>query len=130
MNAFQLLSISLLVALAVLTLVLASRRRLSRRAAILWSILWAMAAAAILKPGLTRDVAHLLGIDRGADFVFYCAILGMFAGFFVGFVRLRKLEHNLTLLVRKLAIQGAVEPESGGERSADSSPPPGATSTR
>ena len=47
----------------------------------------------------------------GADLVFYCAILGTFAGFFVMFLRFRRLERDLTRIVRQVAIRGAIDSE-------------------
>jgi len=51
-----------------------------------------------------------VGIERGADFVFYCAILMMFVGFFLMYSRMRRMESSLTKLVRQLAIASPVCP--------------------
>lgn len=111
MIAFQVLGILLLAALVAFTVATAARRHLSWTAATGWSLLWIAAAVAIALPGSTMIAADLLGIDRGADLVFYCAILAMSTGFFLAFVRFRRLEHELTRVVRHLAIREAVEPE-------------------
>ena len=111
MNAFQVLGISLLVALGTVTIVAARRSHLGWPAAMAWILLWMTAAAAIAVPDSTMIVAHALGIDRGADLVFYCSILAMFAGFFVVFVRFRRLEQDLTRIVRYVAIRDAVDSE-------------------
>ena len=65
------------------------RRQASFRVAFAWSLLWIGAAVAIAWPQITVRVAHFLGIARGADLVFYLAILGMFVGFFAVYVRFR-----------------------------------------
>ncbi len=111
MIAFQIVGILVLIGLFALTLTNAARRHLSWRAATGWSLLWITSAAAIALPDSTMVAADLLGIDRGADLVFYCAILAMSAGFFLAFVRFRRLEQELTRVVRHLAIKEAVEPE-------------------
>ena len=104
MNVFQILGLSFLGLLVVLTVAAARRGHLGRRAAWLWGALWIAAAVAIFEPDLTMTVANALGIDRGADLVFYCAILGMFAGFFVVFARLRRLEEGPSPLQPSLSI--------------------------
>ena len=71
----------------------------------MWILLWAAAAIAIARPRLTVLAARALGIDRGADLIFYLAILATLIGFFLIYVRLRRVEENLTHLVRHLAIQ-------------------------
>lgn len=110
MTSFQFGATLLLGLFFVITLTLAFRRRLAPRISFFWSILWLGAIAAILDPGITVRVAHLLGIARGADLVFYVAILGMFIGFFAGYLRIRRLESEITKLVRELAIQRPREP--------------------
>ena len=77
MIAFQLLGIALLLLAVVVTVAAARRGHLSRGAATAWTALWLAAAVAIAVPNSTMVVAHALGIQRGADLVFYCAILAM-----------------------------------------------------
>ena len=126
MNVFQILGLSFLALLIGLALAAVRGGKISRRAAVLWILLWVAAAVAIVEPDLTMVVANALGIERGADLVFYCAILGMFAGFFVVLGRLRRLEHDLTRLVRRVAIDRVEEPEPAEEPTPD----PGATDRR
>lgn len=114
MNAFQLLGIGLTGAFALLSLLAAARRRMGRLAGLAWSVLWLGAALAIARPELTVVVARALGIQRGADLVFYLAILGMFVGFFLVYVRLRRLNEGLTTVVRRLALEEE-PPEAAGK---------------
>jgi hypothetical protein len=104
MTSFQIIATCALAAAECLTLALAIRHRISPRLAFAWSILWIAAGVAIIVPELTVIVAHALGIARGADLVFYLAILGMFAAFFATFVRIRRLDTEITKIVRELAI--------------------------
>jgi small membrane protein len=46
----------------------------------------------------------LLGIGRGADLVFYCGILAMLVGFLLFYIRYRRVEEEITLLVRHIAL--------------------------
>jgi len=111
LTTFQ--SIALIVAAIVLagTLAAAASHALEWRAAFAWSALWIIAGIAILRPSITMAIAHFLGIGRGADLVFYCAILGMLIGFFAVYVRMKRLESEITRLVRALAIRDAEERE-------------------
>jgi hypothetical protein len=116
MNGFQLIGIALLAALSLLTLAAAVRRRLTTPAAAAWIALWLTAAVAIARPGITIVVANFLGIGRGADLVMYCAILAGIAGFFAVFLRLRRLDHELTLVVRQLALLEVRRPPEEPQR--------------
>lgn len=104
MNVFQLLGATVLALLGLVTATAAFRRRMAWGPALFWLALWVAATAAILEPRITVVVARFLGIDRGADLVFYCGILAMFAGFFLVYVRLRRIDKNITHVVRQMAI--------------------------
>ena len=104
MNIFQILGVSLLVALIAVTAAAALRRRMAWGPALFWIALWVAGGIAIADPQITVVVARFLGIDRGADLVFYCGILAMFAGFFFTYVMLRRIDGNITRLVRQIAI--------------------------
>lgn len=110
MNSFQLLGLGLVAVLSAATLAAPFRRRLTWRVAVRWQLLWLAAAVAIAWPRVTLAAARLLGIARGADLVFYCAILSGLVAFFLVYLRLRRLEENLTELVRQLAIRDVREP--------------------
>jgi small membrane protein len=112
MTTFQISAFILLAFALTATIVLRFRRRASFRVAFAWSLLWIGAAVAIAKPQITVRVAHLLGIARGADLVFYLAILGMFIGFFAVYVRFRRIESDMTRIVRELALRSPKDPDS------------------
>ncbi|MEY3011634.1 MAG: hypothetical protein RIT45_369 [Pseudomonadota bacterium] len=111
MSLFQLLGLGAASAMALLS-ALAMARNPSRRVPLLpWLALWSLAALAFAVPDVTTRFAHLLGIGRGADVVLYCAVFG---GLLVAFrlsMAQRRLERELTLLVRELAVQQARRPE-------------------
>lgn len=58
----------------------------------------------VIYPDLSTTIANLMGIGRGADFVFYVFIF--FASFqFITFsTRLRRIDRKTTLLIRKTAL--------------------------
>ncbi len=111
MSPFQLLGLGAAALMAMVS-ALAMARTPSRRVPLLpWLALWTLAAVAFAVPDATTRFAHLLGIGRGADVVLYCAVLG---GLLVAFrlsMAQRRLERELTLLVRELAVQQARQPE-------------------
>jgi len=105
MSIFQVIGLVVLAALVLLTVSGRSRRRFGRRESLLWLALWLAAAVALARPELTLAAARLAGIGRGADLVFYTAILAGGAGFFVVYLRLRRIESQLTTLTRHIALQ-------------------------
>jgi hypothetical protein len=110
MTSFQIGATLVLAVFFIVTITLGMRRRLAPRMAFFWGLLWVAAIVTILRPGITVSIAHALGIARGADLVFYLAILGMFIGFFGCYVRIRRLESEITRIVREIAIQRPGEP--------------------
>ncbi len=117
MTNFQILGVGFSGLFALLAVGAAARGRLSWPAGLAWTTLWVTAAIAIANPGLTVVIAGWLGIARGADLIFYCGILAMFVGFFVVLGRLRRIEENITTIVREIAV------ERGGDSARSPSPP-------
>ena len=72
--------------------------RLPRLSGVLGILVWSAAAIAIALPKLTILVAATLGIGRGADLVFYLAILGGVGVSFYFYQRSRQLENLITAL--------------------------------
>lgn len=70
-----------------------------------WFLLWAVVAVVAVVPDVTSYLARLVGVGRGADLVTYLALLLVFYLVFKLFVKLEKLEHQLTALVRSLALR-------------------------
>lgn len=115
LNTFQIV-VGGVVAAFVLLLVLGSIRNLiSKRDGVIWSFVGLATLIAILQPGITTKAASALGIGRGADLVFYVAILLMFLGFWMTYMRLRHLRKEMTSLVRHIAILQAEEGVGKGQ---------------
>jgi hypothetical protein len=115
---FQTIGLIVAAVLFAATVAAAAGRVMNRRAAFGWTLLWIAAAAAIARPSLTVTVARFLGIGRGADLVFYCAILGMLIALFLIYVRFKRLEREITTIVRHLAIRDAEEDETASSERA------------
>lgn len=58
---------------------------------------------------ITDKIAHFLGINRGADMIFYLAILFLFFLILKLYSRMRRIEQSLTELVRKKSIDEVEE---------------------
>jgi hypothetical protein len=112
-TSFQWIAFAVLGVSFIVTLMLSVRRVIVPRVGFAWGLLWIAAAVAIAKPELTATIARALGIGRGTDLVLYFAILFMIFGFFAVYVRLRRMENNLTKVVRELAIRSASEGDAG-----------------
>jgi len=54
----------------------------------------------ILFPSYTNDIAHKLGVGRGADLLFYICILLFLFVVMKLFARIRRLERKLTEVIR------------------------------
>ncbi|HEV7765298.1 MAG TPA: DUF2304 domain-containing protein [Thermoanaerobaculia bacterium] len=115
MTTFQIAAFVLLGLALAATVTLAARHRIPRRVGVAWSLLWIAAIVAIARPQLTVTLANAIGIARGADLVFYLAILGMLVGFFALFVRMRRFESEMTRIVRELALRAPKEPDPAGD---------------
>ncbi len=110
MNTFQILGLLAAAAFIGVTVHRLTRHRLGAASGIGWIVLWAAAAIAIVFPEITVWLAGILGIQRGADLVFYVAILAGLAGFYLVLSRLRRIERDLTLLTRRLALHESPPP--------------------
>ena len=104
MTTFQSIGLPLLAVLALITVVAMVRHSINARAGFGWLAVWIAGATAIARPSITITVAHALGIGRGADLVLYCAILGMLIGFFFIYIRFKRLDREITKVVRHIAI--------------------------
>lgn len=116
MTNFQTFGLTVAAILIAATLAAAAARAINRRAAFAWIAVWIAAAVAIARPALTITIAHFLGIGRGADLVFYCAILFMLIAFFYVYLRFKRLEREITTIVRHLALR---DEEASGAGSAE-----------
>jgi len=59
----------------------------------------------VLDPEVTNQLAHFLGIGRGADLIFYLAILAFGYITLLLYSKIKKLEHQLTQIVRKQSLE-------------------------
>ena len=107
MTTFQIVTLPLLAFMVLGTAIQIARHHLSPRFGLAWILLWIGAAVSIADPNLLVRAAHFLGIGRGADLVLYLSVISSFAAFFVTYLRFRRVEEQLTTIVRHIAIREA-----------------------
>ena len=71
-----------------------------------WLVLWLVAGIGLVEPELTTQLGQKLGIGRGSDAVVYGSIALLFYLIFRTNILLENLRHDLTKLVRDLALKG------------------------
>lgn len=72
--------------------------------AILWSLLWLGIAVVFWQPEVTNRLADYFGIGRGADLIVYVAIVVLAYICFRIFVRIDRMDRQITKLVKKIAL--------------------------
>lgn len=107
MTTFQIILLVVFALGGLLAVVGTMLRSLGLIPGLLWLGVMAAACIATIRPSLTTDLAKILGIGRGVDLLLYCLVVFSMLGFLLFYVRLRRLRSELTLLVRRLAIQEA-----------------------
>ncbi len=85
--------------------------RLKNRIAdvVLLFVMFTAAVLFILFPNWTNVIANKLGVGRGADLIFYLCILLFYFVLLKLYARMRKLEEQVTTLIRNDALRNAVE---------------------
>ena len=59
----------------------------------------------LLYPEVTNKLAHFFGIGRGADLIFYLAILSFGYMVMLLYSKIKKLENQLTQIIRKQSLE-------------------------
>lgn len=72
---------------------------------IFWTSVFGSAIVVVLFPSLSGAVAKFMGIGRGVDAIVYTSITILFYLVFRLYVYLEDLKHEITDLVRKLALK-------------------------
>jgi small membrane protein len=85
------------------------KNKISLVAFLIWLLLWFAVLIVFWLPDSTTYLATWLGIGRGADLVVYISILAIFYMIFKIFVRLNKMDEEITKVVREDAIKNVKE---------------------
>ncbi len=70
-----------------------------------WSVFWLAIAVVVVYPKTASLLAIYVGIGRGADLVVYASLLLIFYLLFRLFMRLEKMEQNITKIVTAIALK-------------------------
>jgi len=73
-------------------------RQLSFREMLFWVVIWTATIFLLFDPNISNILANYLGIGRGVDAVFFLAIILVFYLVFRLYVKLDKLDRNITEL--------------------------------
>ena len=72
---------------------------------IFWSLIWTVALLFVLSPPITSKLASFIGVGRGVDFIVYVSLVLLFYLVFRIYVMIEDLRHEITYLVRHIALQ-------------------------
>lgn len=70
-----------------------------------WVFFWIGVSIVVLLPQTTDLLARLTGVGRGVDVIVYGAIPALFYLVFRLYVKMEKIEREITVLVRKNALE-------------------------
>lgn len=98
---------------AISRVVLRAREKvISTQAAIFWSVIWLAALFGTLMPQTTTSLASVFGVGRGVDVIVYIALALLFYIVFRMFVMIEDLRHEITTLIRQIALQNSSQRKS------------------
>jgi hypothetical protein len=114
MSFFQYIGLGVFGFLVAVNLRSLYRGHSARGASLAWLSVLCAGAAAMIAPNETTRIARSLGIQRGADLLLYTSILAGLVMFFLIYTRMRKFDRQITLIVRRFAIDNAQAPTGLG----------------
>ena len=95
------------------------RSRLLDRVVVFIFLVSAISVVAI--PDLSNQIAHMMGVGRGADLVTYLGLSGLLFLWLVLYGRVREVREQVTQLARIMALEGARRDQ---DRSPEEGTPP------
>ena len=108
MTLFQWLCSGLMAALVVMEVVLQLTGKTRRIISSLRASVWLLGLFLILVPSVTNRVAEILSIGRGADVILYLTVISFLLSFFYLLHSVESQREQITLLVRRIALQNPV----------------------
>ncbi len=92
-----------------------ARHQAVRRMALIAFVL--LAVVAVLFPPFLTQVAHVVGVGRGADLLLYGLTVTFLGYVATSYRRLRQMEHQVTTLAREIALRHAPPPTEAPQTS-------------
>ncbi|WP_263641211.1 DUF2304 domain-containing protein [Methanobrevibacter arboriphilus] len=81
------------------------RKKTSITTFILWVVLWVLVAIFAIIPESSTYIANLIGIGRGLDLIIIFGIIGSYYLIFRVYLKLEKIDQDITKLVRIISIE-------------------------
>lgn len=83
------------------------RKQITLKEALLWGLIWFGVGVVVLYPKLTDQLAAYIGLQsaKGIDLVVYLAVGLVFYLVFRIFVRIERIEQDITKIVRQVALK-------------------------
>lgn len=98
--------ITLFVAFAVSRVVLRYRdKSFGAFALVFWSLIWGVILFFAWMPRSSDTIANILGVGRGVEALLAVAVVGLLYAVFRLYVKLEWVEHEITILTRRLALK-------------------------
>lgn len=85
------------------------KNKLSSLSFTIWFLLWLAVLVVFWQPETASYLANILGIGRGADLIVYLSVVAIFYMLFRIFIRLNKIDSEITRLTRKEALNDVEE---------------------
>lgn len=101
----QFLIITFVLLVIIRILLTFKKREISLKGLLLWLGLWMAVSVAVLLPQTTVFFAKILGVGRGTDVTAYLAIVLVFYLIFKIFVKLEKIESDITKIIREITLR-------------------------
>jgi len=76
---------------------------------LIWLAFWIVVAVIDIFPEIIAYIAFYVGVGRGVDLVLYLAIFTLLYTVFKFYIRINKIEKNISEIVRKVAIEKTEE---------------------
>lgn len=111
------IAIVLILALPAIAIVIRNYDRIvGKVAARLFYVMFALlVVVAVIFPSLTQRVAHLLGVGRGADLIFYLTTMSLITLGGITLVKFRSMESRIVAIARQMALDEFVASEGHKE---------------
>lgn len=83
----------------------AREKTLTLQTALFWTLIWIAALVGVILPKTTTKIASIFGVGRGVDVIVYISLALLFYLIFRMYVMIEDLRHEITYLVREIALQ-------------------------
>ena len=80
---------------------------ISSQAGFFWFLIWLAAFVGVILPKTTTKLASYFGVGRGVDVIVYISLALLFYLVFRIYVMIEDLRHEITYLIRQLALQNS-----------------------